>query len=177
MAVFALDDLVSQFIACRLPRAEWTHLAHLRVGAWHVHHEGPDTALASLRERIRALNEHHGTPNSATSGYHETITVAYVRLIEEFLRKFADDTPLAARVDVLVSGPLAEKDLLLAFWSREVLTSEPARRGWVPPDRAPLRLPPAAPSPGLTNDPARADRGDRPDGDPADRATARTIRD
>jgi hypothetical protein len=136
-----LDDLVARFIACRLPRPEWTHLAHLRVGAWHVQHEGPDAAVASLRARIRALNDHHGTPNSATSGYHETITVAYVRLLAEFLGGFADATPLATRVDVLVSGRLSEKELLLAFWSRERLFSEGARRLWVPPDRAPLRLP------------------------------------
>jgi hypothetical protein len=143
VSALALDDLVAQFLACRLPRAEWTHLAHLRVGAWHVHHEGPDAAIDSLRARIRALNEHHGTPNSAASGYHETITVAYVRLIEEFLGGFAADTPLAARVDLLVASRLADKDLLLTFWSRERLSSEQARRVWVPPDRAPLRLPEA----------------------------------
>jgi hypothetical protein len=137
----ALDDLVSAFIACGLPRVEWTHLAHLRVGAWHVHHEGRSAALASLRARIRKLNEHHGTPNSATSGYHETITVAYVHLIDEFLSGFPVATPLPTRVAVLASGPLADKDLLLAFWSRELLFSERARSVWVPPDRAPLRVP------------------------------------
>jgi hypothetical protein len=137
----ALDDLVSKFIACRLPREEWTHLAHLRVGAWHVYHEGRDAALALLRARIRGLNAHHGTPNSGTSGYHETITVAYVHLIDELLAEFPEATPLPTRVDVLASGPLADKDLLLGFWSRALLFSERARSVWVPPDRAPLRLP------------------------------------
>jgi hypothetical protein len=33
----SLDDLAVAFRPCTLPRAEWTHPAHLRVGAWHVH--------------------------------------------------------------------------------------------------------------------------------------------
>jgi hypothetical protein len=80
-----LDDLAGQFRACTLPHGEWTHTAHLRVGTWHVHHFGADAALALLRTGIRRLNDFHGTPNTETRGYHETITVAYVRLIAEFL--------------------------------------------------------------------------------------------
>ena len=141
MSPLELDDLAARFIACRLTREEWTHLAHLRVGAWHVHHSGADAALASLSERIRKLNEHHGTPNTATSGYHETITIAYVRLIDAFLAGFGADIALSARVEALTSGRLAVKNLLLDFWSREALFSERARSTWVPPDRAELRVP------------------------------------
>ena len=30
------DDLAARFGALALRRAEWTHVAHLAVGAWHV---------------------------------------------------------------------------------------------------------------------------------------------
>jgi hypothetical protein len=93
-----------------------------------------------LRTAIRALNERHGTPNSATSGYHETITVAYVQLIAEALAGGGDDAPLATRVERLLASPLAQPDYLLHFWSRERLMSARPRAEWVPPDLAPLRL-------------------------------------
>ena len=80
-----LDHLVEQFCACTPLRGEWTHSAHLRVGAWHVHKFGAAGALEKLRTGIRRLNDFLGTPNNETRGYHGTITVAYVRLIAESL--------------------------------------------------------------------------------------------
>ncbi|MGH7786669.1 MAG: hypothetical protein ACRERC_07365 [Candidatus Binatia bacterium] len=136
----ALDAFVARFRAAALSRAEWTHTAHLRVGAWHVHHHGAEAAGGLLRTAIRALNERHGTPNSATSGYHETITVAYVQLIAASLTAGGGDAPLATRVEHLLASPLAQPDYLLRFWSRERLMSARARAEWVPPDLAPLRL-------------------------------------
>jgi hypothetical protein len=47
-----LGDLVEAFRAATLPRAEWTHEAHLRVGAWHVHHHGAEGALPLLRAAL-----------------------------------------------------------------------------------------------------------------------------
>ncbi|HEY2387852.1 MAG TPA: hypothetical protein VGK30_12885 [Candidatus Binatia bacterium] len=131
-----LDALAAAFRARTLPHAQWTHTAHLRVGAWHVHHHGADAALALLRTGIRALNDAHGTPNTATSGYHETITVAYVRLIAAFLAACPDDEALERRVARMLAGPLGERRVLLRYWSEARLTSEHARREWVPPDLA-----------------------------------------
>jgi hypothetical protein len=141
MNTLPLADLVAAFRACSLPRQQWTHVAHLRVGAWHVHHHGSVAALPMLRSGIRKLNDHHGTLNSRSSGYHETITVAYVRLIESFLSAFDTGVALEHRVDALVESPLAERSLLFRFWSRDLLVSARARAEWVPPDRAPLAVP------------------------------------
>ena len=137
----SLVDLLEAFLAATLPRAEWTHEAHLRVGAWHVYHHGAEAALALLRERIRRLNDSHGTVNSATSGYHETITAAYARLIADFLAAGDPGADLEARVVVLLASPLAERAALFRFWSRERLLSPEARAAWLPPDLAPLRWP------------------------------------
>ena len=136
----SIDDLVGRFAARTLPHAEWTHRAHLMVGAWHVHRHGPDDALARLRAGIRALNDAHGTPNTATSGYHETVTRAYVRLLGEFLGACPIEMPLAERVAAILAGPLAARDVLSKFYSRERLMSAAARAAWVEPDLAPLRM-------------------------------------
>jgi hypothetical protein len=139
-----LERLAAEFLSQSLPKEQWTHGAHLCVGAWHVHRLGADDAIVRLREGIRALNRSHGTPNTETSGYHETITVAYVRLIDQFLSHFDPSISLASRVMHLVAGPLSERAFLFRFWSPDVLMSPAARAEWVSPDRAPLALPPAA---------------------------------
>ncbi len=130
------------FRAAMLPRAQWTHLAHLRVGAWHVHHFGATEALVRLRHGIRALNVANGVANTPTGGYHETITAAYVTLIDAWLEQEADPAvSLELRVDRMLSGPIADRKVLLRFWSQETLMSPAARAAWVPPDLAPLALP------------------------------------
>jgi hypothetical protein len=135
-----LDELVAAFRTRTLTHAEWTHAAHLRVGAFYVHHHGAGGALERLRVEIRLLNDRHGTVNSATSGYHETITAAFVRLLEEGLATFAPDVPLERRAEALLAGPLGGSRVLLAFWSRDLLMSPRARAEWVPPDLRELRL-------------------------------------
>jgi len=134
-----LDDLTDRFVACLIPKREWTHQAHLLVGLWHVHRFGADEAMARLRTGIRRLNEHHGTPNSATEGYHETITRAYVLLLSEFLAAEPAKIPLSGSAGRLLASPLAERDALLRFYSRERLMSPEARAQWVEPDIMALR--------------------------------------
>jgi hypothetical protein len=131
-----LDSLVGRFLCCTLPKAEWTHQAHLAVGAWHVDRYGPDEALRGLREGIRALNDSHGTVNSDTSGYHETITRAYVRLIAGAFAGAPGTLPI--RVARIVGGPEGERDALLRYYARETLMSARARAEWVEPDLNPL---------------------------------------
>jgi hypothetical protein len=133
-----LDELVTAFTACTLPRAAWTHTAHLSVGVWAVDRHGARAALDLLRAGITRLNEHHGTANTPTGGYHETITAAYVTLIAAFLRAFGAASTLEARVEALLASPLAEPSALLRHWSKELLFSPRARAEWVPPDLEPL---------------------------------------
>ena len=135
-----LDDLGARFDACAIPAKEWTHAAHLVVGLWHVHRYGADEALGRLRRGIRRLNESHGGVNSPTNGYHETITAVYVRLLAQYLESYQEDTPLGMHAIELLSGPLAAKDVLFTFYSRERLTSAIARAEWMEPDLGPITL-------------------------------------
>jgi len=121
------DTLVAAFLARTLPKPEWTHVAHLRVGLWHVRRFGEIGALTALRERIPAYNEAVGTANTDSSGYHETLTVFYVRLIADFLER------VGAAADGADEDCGARK-LPLEYYSRDRLFSVEARRGWVTPD-------------------------------------------
>ncbi|MFP5378855.1 MAG: hypothetical protein ACLGHP_03730, partial [Vicinamibacteria bacterium] len=133
-----LAALVSRFTSRTLPKAEWTHEAHLLVGLWHVHRYGEAEALARLREGIRRLNDAHGTPNTPSSGYHETITRAYVTLLADFLASGPAGRTIETRAGELLASPLAARDALLRYYSRERLFSPEARTRWLAPDGAPL---------------------------------------
>ena len=132
------EQIAAGFEAAALSKLEWTHVAHLTMGAWHVARFGPEQALARLRAGIRALNDAHGTINSDTSGYHETITRAYVRLIAAFLSARPAGEEIDASVAALLASPLAARDALMRHYTRERLFSVAARRDWVEPDLLPL---------------------------------------
>jgi hypothetical protein len=131
--------LVGRFLDRTLPSSEWTHEAHLRVGLWHVCNFPPAEALARVREGIIRLNEAHGTPNTDRGGYHETITRFYLLYIGSFLAT-ADprrNRPLDDVAAELIAAH-GHRDLPLRYFSREMLFSALARRGWVEPDVMPL---------------------------------------
>jgi hypothetical protein len=104
---------------------------------WHVREHGGARALGLLRRRISGYNEAVGTANTADSGYHETLTRFYVRMIEAFLAGHAAgrdaivDLPLMERALVAAIG---DRGLPLRYYSRERLFTEAARRRWVTPD-------------------------------------------
>jgi adenylate kinase family enzyme len=134
-----VDDLAARFQACAIPESAWTHAAHLVVGLWHVHRYGAEEALTRLRAGIRRLNESHGGVNNEMRGYHETITVCYVRLLAQFLDA-GRGMPLADLVTRLLDSPLAAKRMLSSFYSTDRLMSTTARAHWVEPDLALLAI-------------------------------------
>jgi hypothetical protein len=135
-----IDDLARRFTDRSLPKAEWTHAAHLAVGLWHVREFGAAEALLRLRKGIRELNESHGNANTADGGYHETITRAYVELLAQFASRFPYQTSEIQILPALLASPLADRKALLAFYSRDRLFSTAARLDWLPPDLSSLDL-------------------------------------
>jgi hypothetical protein len=133
------DELAAAFCDCTLPKEQWTHEAHLRVGLWHVLRYAPDEALHLLRERISAYNLTCGNSNTDSSGYHETIT----RFFAWRIRKFVDETDRSRPIDELaveLVALLGDHHAPLEYYSHERLTSVEARRSWVEPDLRPLLL-------------------------------------
>jgi hypothetical protein len=120
-----------------LPRAEWTHEAHLATCAWLVL-ERPDIAPErELPDLIRRYNESVGGVNSDSEGYHETITQCFVIAVRRALAR-SEERGLAERVNALLLAEEGRRDWPLRFYSRELLFSKAARLGWVEPDLADL---------------------------------------
>jgi len=124
-------------LACRLPREAWTHEAHLAACLWLLT-ERPDIDVdARIAGLIRAFNESVGGMNDDHSGYHDSITRAYVAGVRLFLSQ-TEEEGLTARVNALLRSEMGRRDWPLKFYSRELLFSVPARRGFVEPDLMPL---------------------------------------
>lgn len=124
-----------------LPRAEWTHAAHLAATTW-LARDRPDIDLDTrLRTIITRYNAAMGGVNDDTQGYHDTITRAYLAGIRAHLAQRDPIEPILACVDALLAGPVGRRDWPLHFYSRDRLFSVAARRAFVEPDLAPLPQP------------------------------------
>jgi len=127
-SVVAADAIADAMTACRLPKSEWTHEAHVQAGLSLVLRMGASRALATLREAIPRYNISTNTPNTETGGYHDTLTVYYVWAIDELLRD-------GISPENVVNQPLVSRTAALDFWERDELFSVEARRHWVTPTK------------------------------------------
>ena len=133
-----IEHLVSRFLACALPKAEWTHAAHFATALWLILRR-PDPAPESVMPAmIRRYNESVGGINSDDSGYHETITQASLHMARALVATLPADVTPATALTALIQSPLGDKDWLFTYWSRNALMAPPARRGWIAPDLQPL---------------------------------------
>jgi hypothetical protein len=131
-----IEVFVRQFETRTLPRASWTHHAHLAVALWYLTRHTHDEALDILRRRIRAYNEATGTPNTDSTGYHETLTRLFLRGVAAHVAQHRD-ARLPDSLRELLQSPLGNRDWPLRYYSRERLFSVAARRQWLEPDQEP----------------------------------------
>jgi hypothetical protein len=134
----AISHIAFGLLDRSLPKAEWTHAAHFAAAIWLARYNPALLAAPVIGTIIRSYNEATATPNTDSSGYHETITIASMRATMAHLARFPADEPLHDVTNTLLASPLGRSDWLLAYWSRERLFSVAARREWVEPDLAPL---------------------------------------
>ena len=119
-----------------LPKPEWTHAAHFAAAFWVLRWPGMN-AERDMPKLIRAYNLATGVPNTDSSGYHETITLASLRAARDWLAK-RPDKALHEALNELLASKYGRSDWLLEYWSKPVLFSVMARRAWIDPDLKPL---------------------------------------
>jgi hypothetical protein len=132
-----LDDeqLLAAFDGQTISATGWSHRAHLRtafvLAAQHPLHE----AHLRLRAGIIRLNQRHGLVETGARGYFETLTFAWLCLVDDARRRSgASDS----RACLAHCPELLDRALPLRHYSEEVLRSVEARAVLLPPDRAPL---------------------------------------
>jgi hypothetical protein len=126
------DDLVAAFEACTLPPADFGHAEHVRL-AW-TYLEGAPLPVAAAR--LCAGLKRYTRAVGAAGKYHETVTLAWLFLVDERRRRADDgDWQTFRRSNPDLFDPAARP---LAVWYRpETLHSPRARRCFVLPDLDP----------------------------------------
>lgn len=136
--------LIDSFIKSTLPHYEWTHEAHLRVGLYFVMNYNLHEAHIRFRNGIIRLNYFHGVENTATKGYHETLTFFWLKVLLLEWEKLETDSMTTEDqeklIDLIVSKMSANRDLPLEYYKRERLISVKARASFLEPDLKPLEV-------------------------------------
>jgi hypothetical protein len=113
--------------SCTLPESQFGHAAHVRAAYLYLGQADFAGALDRIRRAIRNYATHHGKPDR----YHETITVAYLALIQQHIceRGMSDGWESFTRENSELLAP----DLLTQFYSREQIESAIARKTFLLP--------------------------------------------
>jgi hypothetical protein len=125
-------EFARKFEACELPNDCFHHTDHIRLAWIYLQRYGELEARRHIAGAIRKFATQHGHNDK----YHETITVAWLRLVASGMARIPSD---ATFVDLTIAVPeLLDKRTIEKFYSAAVLSSEEARKFWVEPDLQPL---------------------------------------
>ena len=126
------DDFIRQFEDCSFPFDQWHHRAHVKLAYLYLTRYGFEAALAKLRNGIRAYNAANNVPDQPTSGYHETMTQFWLRIIEVTIQQYG---PLPSADEFFDFQPqLSQKKNHRLFYSPGLFMSPEAKLKFVEPD-------------------------------------------
>ena len=129
-----MDDaqFVRVFEAGEVPPGGFHHADHVRAAWWYLQQAPLPEALDRFCRALKHFAECRNKPDL----YHETITIAYLLLINERLDGDARDRSwpefAATNGDLLTWQP----SILSRYYCDETLASPTARRTFIMPDRA-----------------------------------------
>lgn len=125
------EDFLTQLEACTLPEDRFHHADHLRAAWLYLTRFAATEAIAKFSQVLRCYATSMGKPDR----YHETITWAYLLLVNERMRRSEGEASWeefsAAHSDLFDW----KNSILLRYYRPETLKSELARKVFVMPDR------------------------------------------
>ncbi len=124
------DEFLAALEDTSLPDAAFRHRDHLRAAYLYLRRDGFTQAVAGMSAALRRFAASRGKAER----YHETVTIAFLALINERLASSGDP----GSFDAFISRhpEIAERDLLTRYYRPETLASENARRSFVLEPRA-----------------------------------------
>jgi len=134
------DRFLARFEACEIPLEEWSHRAHLRVAWTYLRRHGLEAGTDLMRTGIRRFNAAKRIEDGLDHGYHETLTVAWLRILDAMMRAHGPEADATAFLDKHTQ--LHSKVLLRLYYTRDRILSWEAKGRFVEPDLAPLPRPP-----------------------------------
>lgn len=119
---------LAQFENCTLPETEWTHTAHIRVAWVCLNLASADQAIPRICEGILRYNTE---VLHRRNKYHETVTVAFTRIVAERMREAEPWNNFEKRIDDFLNSA---DPILLRYYSADRLFSDEARMQFVDAD-------------------------------------------
>lgn len=135
------DQFLARFEGCAIPLEEWNHRAHLRVAWTYLRRHGLDGAIERMRG-IPRFNASKGLVDLLDGGYHDTLTVAWLKILDAMIKTHGVEADATTFLDKHTQ--LHSKVLLRLYYSRDRIMSWEAKRGFLEPDLVPLPKPPGA---------------------------------
>jgi hypothetical protein len=121
-------EFLHAFESCELSNESFHHRDHIRL-AWIYLQRYPELeAREHMAGAIRRFAAHHGKSDK----YHETVTVAWLRLVANGIARMPADASFEQLTAALPE--LLDKQTIEKFYSRDVLTSDVARTTYIEPD-------------------------------------------
>ena len=120
------EEFARAFESCETAEACFHHRDHVRLAWIYCRRYGAEEAEVRIAEAIRRFAAHVGKAEK----YHQTITIAWMRLVASAARMGDGDFEEFARRN----PGLLKKSALGEYYSEAVLRSEAARGGFVEPD-------------------------------------------
>jgi hypothetical protein len=117
--------------SCELREDGFGHSAHVRAAYLYLLEGDFADALMRMRRALRNFTAHLGKPGR----YHETMTVAYVALIQQHI--YARGNGRGWTAFACENPELFQPGLLSHFYSAQQLQSEMARRVFLLPHQVP----------------------------------------
>jgi hypothetical protein len=129
-------EFLQQFESAAWPYAEWHHRQHIKVAYLYLRRLSIEAASVHIRERIKAYNAAKQVKESPLSGYHETMTQAWLRLVYFTLCEYG---PAEHAESFYEQHPqLWGVKVLRFYYTKERFTSAEAKAEFLAPDIAPL---------------------------------------
>jgi hypothetical protein len=128
-------DFLRAFEARAIPLEAWTHRCHVRMAYLYLRDHGLEGGLTRIRDGIQALNASHGDKipeGQLDRGYHETMTVAWARIIAATIRKWGGEADFEAFI--AIHPHLLQRTLMRLFYSRERMMTWEAKGAFAEPD-------------------------------------------
>jgi hypothetical protein len=135
-----IEMLVKRFEACETAKDGFPHLDHLVLAAWYLQTMSVPAATEQMRTSLFRFLDHYQIDRRK---YHETLTVFWVEKVAACLTSLPIGSSLCEKCNE-VRQVLRNKDLVLDFYSSEVLWSDAARNSFVTPDKKSWREQPDA---------------------------------
>jgi len=79
------ESLISEFESSTMPKSKWHHPQHVAVAIWYLDNLSLDKAIEKVCEGIKKLNAAHGVVQTKESGYHETWTIFFLKVLKNFM--------------------------------------------------------------------------------------------